>query len=379
MELKPAMTTTRTNISLTFETDDNSKIYLLAIDKRLKSAKDGNDVTKGDFVEEYAGYDSETELLLEDLTVWKPCTAKEIKRVESGIQISAHSADTFTGDDGDEEIADDDAFEEDITEEEPQPSLSHKDDDEFDSIPREEFPEAWIFETIDFKYGPIKKVYSVPDSMTSWHISAFSLNEYSGIAVTKPQELTVRNNFFIKFDLPYSIRTKEILKIDVLVFNYLNNAQPIDVKVVMKNPNIKEFQFVEYGKNGTSCEPIFNNKTQIMQNVKVPKLEMKKLSYYVRVNVKVDKSNEERIFKILCAALATDSSGTKYKDAVRRSLKVKPVGVKLQTVQPYDFIIEDQPQIVNLEYKLAEGNVTSFCIVNTDYLTNTINLHSGFV
>lgn len=377
MKLKPDITKTRTNVSLIFETDDDSKIYLLAIDKRLKIEKDGNDVTKGDFVKEYSGYDSETELLLEDLTSWKTCTAEEINRVDSGVQIDAHSSDTFTADDDNEDV-DDDTFEEDETEEETTSTAVQKEDGEFDSIPREEFPEAWIFETIEYENGPMKKVFSVPDSMTSWHISAFSLNQFSGIAVTKPQELTVRNDFFIKFDLPYSIRTNEILKIDVLVFNYLNEAQTIDVKVMMKNPDIKEFQFVDYGKNGKSCEPIFNNKTQVIQNIKVPKLEMKKLSYYVRVNVKGDRSNEERIFKIHCLALATASSGTKYKDSVKRSLKVRPVGVKFQTVQPYDFIIKDKTQVFNLEYK-AEGNFTSSCIVNTDYLTNTINLHSGFV
>jgi len=63
MKLSPDTTTTRKNISLTFETNDDSKIYVLAIDKRLKFLKNGNDVTRENVVKEYSGYDSEIELL----------------------------------------------------------------------------------------------------------------------------------------------------------------------------------------------------------------------------------------------------------------------------------------------------------------------------
>jgi len=304
------------------------------------------------------------------------CTTDEVKRVKSGKKTDAHTGDTFNGDDNDDNVEDDD-FEPDMDEETSDTRGEEPEKDEFLSVLREEFPEAWIFVTIEYGNVSIEKVYKVPDSITTWHISAFSLHEHTGLAVIKPQELIVRNDFCIKFSLPYSIRFKEILRIDVLIFNYLDDDKPLNVKLIIRNQDIKEFQFVEYGKNGELCEPTYNNMTQILQSVKVPRMEMRKLSYFIRVNLKED--NEETSSRIQALAVATDSKGKIHRDGVQKTLKVKPLGVKVQNVRSFDFVVENEIKTLKFENEVRNSNFTSYCIVNTDYLTGTINLKSQFV
>uniref|UniRef100_A0A2M4A5J7 TEP1-F n=1 Tax=Anopheles triannulatus TaxID=58253 RepID=A0A2M4A5J7_9DIPT len=109
---------------------------------------------------------------------------------------------------------------------------------------RSNFPETWIWESIHKcnKDGEvIRKV--VPDTVTSWIISGFSLNQSSGLGLMEaPAKINVFLPFFISMDLPYSVKHGESVRIPVIVFNYLDEDQMADVIFYNKN---QEFEFTD--------------------------------------------------------------------------------------------------------------------------------------
>ena len=82
----------------------------------------------------------------------------------------------------------------------------------------------------------------VPDTITSWFITGFALSAENGLGLTeRAEKLKVFKPFFIVLDLPYSIKSGEIVAVSIIVFNYLNADQTADV--ILYNAK-NEFEFV---------------------------------------------------------------------------------------------------------------------------------------
>lgn len=87
----------------------------------------------------------------------------------------------------------------------------------------------------------------VPDTITSWVISAISIDSVTGLGLTKvPRILEVFQPFFVSLNLPYSIKRGEVLSVPAIVFNYLEDDA--DADVILHNEN-NEFDFVEDESN----------------------------------------------------------------------------------------------------------------------------------
>ncbi|RWS24130.1 thioester-containing protein-like protein, partial [Leptotrombidium deliense] len=92
----------------------------------------------------------------------------------------------------------------------------------------------------------------VPDTITSWFISAFALGEKSGLGFSvNKTSITVFQPFFVKATLPYSVIRGETVSIQVTVYNYLK--QSIAAKVTMFNDK-NELSFV--GSNAKESQII---------------------------------------------------------------------------------------------------------------------------
>lgn len=84
---------------------------------------------------------------------------------------------------------------------------------------------------------------SVPDTITSWVINAFSIDPSTGLGLTKiPRRLEVFQPFFVSLNLPYSIKRGEILSIPVAIFNYMDNDA--DAEIIIHN-NDSDFDFID--------------------------------------------------------------------------------------------------------------------------------------
>jgi hypothetical protein len=68
----------------------------------------------------------------------------------------------------------------------------------------------------------------VPDTITSWVSSAFAINDQSGLGVAPTvAKLKVFRPFFVRLELPYSVRRTEKFALQVLVFNYMDHEQDV--------------------------------------------------------------------------------------------------------------------------------------------------------
>jgi CD109 antigen len=110
---------------------------------------------------------------------------------------------------------------------------------------RKEFPETWLFENLDFdnettQFNLVKKV---PDTITSWVITAFAVDPLTGMGVVEsPSKFKVFQPFFVTTNLPYSIKRGEVVTIPVLVFNYMDSDQEVEVTFLNSE---REFEFAE--------------------------------------------------------------------------------------------------------------------------------------
>lgn len=350
-----------------FKTKENSKIYLLAFDKRLTYLRDGNDFTKDDVVKSVADYDGVNKILVDDMSSWKACTSEEIDRVQNGKVKSEnqHGTEVYIPD----EPADDmlmyvgrsSPFNPPKTE---------------DGLLRQYFPETWIFETIDVgSKSSLNKVFTTPDSITTWLVSAFSVNNDHGIATSPRQDLIVKNSFFLDMNLPYSIRYTEVLKLEILVFNYIDTKEEVTVDLKLNNLNDgMEFQFVDYS---SSCTPSYHDGSVATAKVKVPTNGASTVNFYIRSHPSNNKFdiNKQKTMTIDIEATTKSSDWTTYKDHVQKKLIVDPVGVKVYMVSSDFFKLDGgttNPHIQQTNYSQDLSNID--VIVTGDFLTDTMNL-----
>ncbi|XP_054003817.1 CD109 antigen-like isoform X1 [Hylaeus anthracinus] len=102
---------------------------------------------------------------------------------------------------------------------------------------------TWLFTNFSSGYdGRNELKRNVPDSITSWVLTAFSVNDVHGLGlIEEPRKLKVFRPFFIAMDLPYSVIRGEIVAIQIVVFNYLNKG--VDAEVLLTHEG--QFDFAE--------------------------------------------------------------------------------------------------------------------------------------
>ncbi|KAL5290639.1 CD109.2 family protein [Megaselia abdita] len=108
---------------------------------------------------------------------------------------------------------------------------------------RKEFPETWIWEDIETTESTTKIKRVVPDTMTSWVLTGFALNDDIGLGITKdPTKLKVFQPFFVSMNLPYAVKRGEVISVPVTIFNYMENEVTADVTLENEDD---EFDFFE--------------------------------------------------------------------------------------------------------------------------------------
>lgn len=91
----------------------------------------------------------------------------------------------------------------------------------------------------------------IPDTITSWIITGFAVDPFSGFGMTKnPRKLEVFQPFFVSLNLPYSVKRGEIIAIPIVVFNYMDND--LDAEVSLDNAG-QEFDFIDIAEEGSDA------------------------------------------------------------------------------------------------------------------------------
>lgn len=171
---------------------------------------------------------------------------------------------------------------------------------------RTEFPETWLWEDLNVNSpnGTLAITRKVPDTITSWVISALSISEIVGLGLTKsPRTLNVFQPFFVTLNLPYSVKRGEVVAVPVVLFNYLDTDLTADVIVSNENG---DFEFVD---------DVEGNQTTRRHTLTVESNSGHSSSFLVRFN---------SIGQIPLKVTATSSIAG---DAIIRILQVDPEGV----------------------------------------------------
>lgn len=67
----------------------------------------------------------------------------------------------------------------------------------------------------------------LPHTITNWVTNTFCVSPSEGPGIAASSELTVFQPFFMDVLVPYSIKRRELLYLQVIVFNYLNYSIPV--------------------------------------------------------------------------------------------------------------------------------------------------------
>ncbi|XP_053957332.1 thioester-containing protein 1 allele R1 [Anastrepha ludens] len=102
--------------------------------------------------------------------------------------------------------------------------------------------DTWLFLNISASNeGRTTLHRRIPSSMTSWVLSAFSLDPITGLGLTNPTKtLQSYKEFYISTEVPYSIRKGEIIALPFVITN--NKDSDLDVEVTFYN-TAQEFEF----------------------------------------------------------------------------------------------------------------------------------------
>ncbi|XP_059143996.1 CD109 antigen-like [Physella acuta] len=152
---------------------------------------------------------------------------------------------------------------------------------------------------------------TVPDTITSWVVSAFAINSNSGLGVAPTQaHLKVFRPFFVSLNLPYSVTRGEQLALQANVFNYLTGDMQVRVTLAAS----KRFHNIFIDATGNQEL----KQVDVVQDIMVKAGEAKSV-YFPIVPADLGRIDVE-----------VKAQSTKAADAVRRQLLVEAEGVPKQ-------------------------------------------------
>uniref|UniRef100_A0AAG5DEP7 CD109 antigen n=1 Tax=Anopheles atroparvus TaxID=41427 RepID=A0AAG5DEP7_ANOAO len=175
---------------------------------------------------------------------------------------------------------------------------------------RKEFIETWMWETFASFSGEKTILKKVPDTITSWIITGFSVNPIYGLGLTQqPRRLKVFLPFFVSTNLPYSVKRGEVVAIPIVVFNYLEDDQTAEV--VLHNDE-QEFEFAD-----VENEVVESSKLELFRQKRldIPSNSGKSVSFMVK---------PKKLGHITIKVTAKSKTAG---DGVERQLLVEPEGL----------------------------------------------------
>ncbi|XP_012262615.2 CD109 antigen-like isoform X2 [Athalia rosae] len=234
------------SVDLIISSKPNSYIGLLGVDQSSILLKSGNDISREQVMTELRSYDTDSEFSLDDSSfgrmAWSPGSSSAYEVFDkSGVfaLTNGYVHENFPMIYYRSEM--DAVMFEMAVPSVSLPSLATVQPEK--PKVRKNFPETWLWQMLDA--GPDGKTVlrrSVPDTITSWVLTAFSVDSVYGLGLIEaPRKLKVFQPFFISLNLPYSIIRGEIVAIPIVVFNYLD--KDVTAEVVLENAG--QFEFAE--------------------------------------------------------------------------------------------------------------------------------------
>jgi len=310
-------------VELDVFTKPNSLVGVLAIDQSILLLKRGNDIEWKDVLDESKRFGPSSTAAPK-----KGPLARKTNDLFDAAHLLLMTNNRFTGSPEAEgrssseganlQSASKIVLKNELLEHEIQPPDFHLDKRASGLQTRRDFSESWLWQngTAD-ESGRLSFSGKLPDSITSWQVSAFALSEANGLGLSPGQlgagkpPTTIRafKPFFIRLNLPFSIIRGETVTIQAVVSNYLKRA--VTAKVTLDNSR-GEFDFVE-AANSIEDEHT-SNQTSQSRSVRVPANGGASVSYLIRPK----RSGHTEIKMVAQSELAGD--------AISKKLLVRPGG-----------------------------------------------------
>ncbi|XP_075152773.1 thioester-containing protein 1 allele S3-like [Haematobia irritans] len=214
---------------------------------------------------------------------------------------------------------------------------------------RKDFAETWIFDDIEStdSDGMATITKKIPDTITSWIITGFSLNETTGFGMTTDStKIRVFQPFFLSTNLPYSIKRGEVIKIPIVVFNYMETD--LDAEITMDNDE-DEYEFVEPDVEDEASEK------EITKKLTIPSNTGETTSFTIKPKVVGD--------IMLKIKAITPLAG----DAMHQKLKVEPEGVTKYENEAFFITIPDGETIKHT----LKAEIPENVVLDSEYLEFT--------
>ncbi|XP_040171462.1 CD109 antigen-like isoform X9 [Anopheles arabiensis] len=254
------------DVEISISTNPDSYVGLLGVDQSVLLLKSGNDITKQQVFSELEKYEERSYGFYrrKKRFAWNPhAEHRDFSTVGAFVMSNANdpprSAVLRCCDDTDDlldiRVAEEDRIGSAL---EYAPSTLSSAPISEGPVVRKSFPESWIWHTIASFSGEKTLQKKVPDTITSWIITGFSVNPIYGLGLTQqPRKLNVFLPFFVSTNLPYSVKRGEVVAIPIVVFNYMEDDQTAEV--VLHNDE-QEFDFAD-----VENEVVESNKVELFR------------------------------------------------------------------------------------------------------------------
>ncbi|XP_071544261.1 CD109 antigen-like isoform X6 [Panulirus ornatus] len=193
---------------------------------------------------------------------------------------------------------------------------------------RTHFPETWVFTSSDSGFnGVVTLRKKAPDAITSYMVSAFAIDEFYGLGVTKqPSKLRVFRPFFISLHLPEAgVVRGEAVAVEMVIFNYGDEAVTADVTL----ENGGDFLFADFANEIDQGSPSGRKARQ----VQVAAGGGAPLSFMIV---------PQTLGSIDISVTATTSSAV---DSVTKKLLVKPEGSRITANKALLLDLRTEPSV----------------------------------
>nr|BAR45605.1 thioester-containing protein [Ammothea sp. RS-2014] len=284
----PGVLRPREKVRISLNTDPNSMVGLMGIDQRNLVLDPGNDITQNDVIRSLEGFDSGKKDSDQQMILQLP-----VRRGRALFYPGSLSAASVFDDAGVTVMSNGivNSFDRRKSKSAPPgegvydfkivpfgaarpPDTPQRPRTPFINI---DLPPTWLWwnRTVGSD-GSASLESHVPENMTSWIISAFSISPTNGLALAQNSaKVTVFERFFVKLILPHSVILGETLSVQVVVFNY--NDRPAQVEVTMENKGGFEFTTVE-------DDPSIRRATRMRKATTVPAQEGKATYFMIKPN-----------------------------------------------------------------------------------------------
>uniref|UniRef100_A0A1S4GYR3 CD109 antigen n=1 Tax=Anopheles gambiae TaxID=7165 RepID=A0A1S4GYR3_ANOGA len=238
------------DVEISISTNPDSYVGLLGVDQSVLLLKSGNDITKQQVFSELEKYEERSYGFYrrKKRFAWNPhAEHRDFSTVGAFVMSNANDPPQL-------------AFPEAIAFASPSLGASAGIPSADGPTVRKDFPESWIwYSAAEEGFSGEKTLQKkVPDTITSWIITGFSVNPIYGLGLTQqPRKLNVFLPFFVSTNLPYSVKRGEVVAIPIVVFNYMEDDQTAEV--VLHNDE-QEFEFAD-----VENEVVESNKVELFR------------------------------------------------------------------------------------------------------------------